>query len=156
LFVFDYLTKIQLFSNLPHIKTKNLKKYLFTMITISNYQTSLTPFTLTEKTTYPLSATTYILELYSNQLQGDTFLFLTGDTSLNIDRYNYYPINLTPYNLVEGTYDYKVWQTTGGTLSVSGLTTNDVVESGLATIIGSGTTTGTTYVLTGQTEYVFT
>lgn len=125
------------------------------MITIPNYQTSLTPFTLTEKTTYPLSATTYILELYSNQLHGNTLLFLTGETSLNIDRYNYYPIDLTPYNLVDGTYDYKIWQTTGNTLSLSALTTNDVVETGLATIIPSGTTSGTTYVATGQTQYIF-
>jgi hypothetical protein len=125
------------------------------MITIPNYQTSLTPFTLTENTTYPLSATTYILELYSNQLQGNTLLFLTGDTSPNIERYNYYPIDLTPYNLIDGTYDYKVWQTTGSTLSVTGLTTNDVVESGLATIIGSGTTSGTTYNVVNQPQYIF-
>lgn len=125
------------------------------MITIPNYQTSLTPFTLLEKTTFPLSATTYILELYSNQLHNNTLLFLTGDTSANVNRYNYFPIDLTPYNLVAGTYDYKVWQTTGNTLSVSALTTNDVVETGLATIIGSGTTTPTTYVATGQTQYVF-
>lgn len=127
------------------------------MITIPNYQSSLTPFTLTEKTTFPLSATTYILELYSNQLHGETLLFLTGDTSLNIDRYNYYPIDLTPYNLVEGTYDYKVWQTTGNTLSTTGLTTNDVVESGLATIISSGATTPTVYnaPTNTQTQYVF-
>ena len=127
------------------------------MITIPNYQSSPTPFTLTEKTTFPLSATTYILELYSNQLHGNTLLFLTGDTSLNIDRYNYYPINLTPYNLIEGTYDYKVWQTTGNTLSTSGLTTNDVVESGLATIISSGATAPTVYNAPSntQTQYVF-
>jgi hypothetical protein len=125
------------------------------MITIPNNQTSLTPFTLLEKTTFPLSATTYILELYSNQLHSDTLLFLTGDTSPNINRWNWFPINLTPYNLVAGTYDYKVWQTTGNTLSLSALTVNDVVESGLATITGTGTTSGTTYVLTGQTQYVF-
>lgn len=127
------------------------------MITIPNYQSSLTPFTLTEKTTFPLSATTYILELYSNQLHGETLLFLTGETSPNIDRYNYYPINLTPYNLVEGTYDYKVWQTTGSTLSTTGLTTNDVVESGLATIISSGSTAPPVYnaPTNTQTQYVF-
>ena len=125
------------------------------MITIPNNQTSLTPFTLLEKTTFPLSATTYILELYSNQLHSDTLLFLTGDTSPNINRWNWFPINLSQYNLVAGTYDYKVWQTTGNTLSLSALTVNDVVESGLATITGTGTTSGTTYVLTGQTQYVF-
>lgn len=125
------------------------------MITIPNYQTSLTPFTLLEKTTFPLSATTYILELYSNQVQSNTLLFLTGDTSANVNRYNYFPINLTSYNLVPGTYDYKVYQTTGNTLSLSASTINDIVETGMATIIGSGTTTGTTYVVTGQTQYVF-
>lgn len=127
------------------------------MITIPNYTTSLTPFTLTEETTFPLSATTYILKLYSNQLHGETLLFLTGDTSPNIDRYNYYPINLTPYNLIEGTYDYFVYQNTGSTLSLSALTTNDIVETGLATIIGSGTTSGTTYnaPLQTQNQYVF-
>jgi hypothetical protein len=142
---------------LPNIKTKKLKKYLSMMITIPNYTTSLTPFTLKENTTFPLSATTYILELYSNQLHSDTLLFLTGDTSPNIDRYNYFPINLTPYNLVEGTYDYRVWQTTGNTLSLSALTTNDVVESGLATLTGSGTTTPTVYnaPTNTQTRYVF-
>ena len=125
------------------------------MISIPNYQTSLTPFTLTEKTTIPLSAVTYILELYSNQLHNDTLLFLTGDTSNNVNRYNYYPINLTPYNLIAGTYDYTVWQTTGNTLSISALTTSDVVETGLATITGTGGTPTTTYVLTGQTQYIF-
>jgi hypothetical protein len=142
---------------LPNIKTKKLKKYLSTMITIPNYQTSLTPFTLLEKTTFPLSATTYILELYSNQVHSDTLLFLTGETSPNINRWNWFPINLTPYNLVEGTYDYRVWQTTGNTLSLSALTTNDVVESGLATITGSGTTTPTVYnaPTNTQTRYVF-
>jgi hypothetical protein len=141
----------------PNIKTKKLKKYLSTMITIPNYQTSLTPFTLLEKTTFPLSATTYILELYSNQVHSDTLLFLTGETSPNINRWNWFPINLTPYNLVEGTYDYRVWQTTGNTLSLSALTTNDVVESGLATITGSGTTTPTVYnaPTNTQTRYVF-
>jgi hypothetical protein len=127
------------------------------MITIPNYQTSLTPFTLTEKTTFPLSATTYILELYSNQLHSDTLLFLTGETSPNIARWNYFPIDLTPYDLVPGTYDYKVYQTTGSTLSVTGLTTNDVVETGLATITTSGSTTPTVYnaPTNTQTQYVF-
>jgi hypothetical protein len=127
------------------------------MITIPNYTTSLTPFTLLENTTFPLSATTYILELYSNQIHSDTLLFLTGETSPNINRWNWFPIDLRPYDLVAGTYDYKVWQTTGNTLSVSALTTNDVVETGLATITGSGTTTPTVYnaPTNTQTRYVF-
>lgn len=127
------------------------------MITIPNYQSSLTPFTLLEKTTFPLSATTYILELYSNQVHSDTILWLTGDTSPNINRWNWFSVDLSPYNLIEGTYDYRVWQTTGNTLSLSALTTSDVVESGLATITGSGTTTPDVYNAPAntQTRYVF-
>jgi hypothetical protein len=125
------------------------------MITIFNYQQTLVPFTLEEKTTYPLSANTYILELVSKQLTNESLLFLTGDTSNNIERYNYFPIDLSPYSLPEGQYNYKVYQNTGNTLSTSALTINDVVESGLATISGSGSTPTPVYTLTGQTEYVF-
>jgi hypothetical protein len=125
------------------------------MLTIPNYTTSLTPFTLTEKTTIPLSQVKYILELNGKELHNETLLFLTGDTSLNIDRYNYYPINLSPYNLVGGQYSYKVWQTTGSTLSISSLTTNDVVESGFATIISTGGTQTTIYNASSGTQYVF-
>jgi hypothetical protein len=73
------------------------------MITIPNYQSSLTPFTLLEKTTFPLSAATYILQLNGKELHDETLLFLTGDTSANINRYNYFPINLTPYNLIKNS-----------------------------------------------------
>lgn len=125
------------------------------MIRIPNYQPSLTPFTLWEDTTFPLSATTYILELDGKQLNSETLLFLTGDSSPNIYRWNWFTIDLTPYNLVQGQYSYKVWQTTGNTLSLTGLTTNDVVESGAAWIYSSGTTQDPVYVATGQTKYVF-
>ena len=125
------------------------------MITIPNYQTSLTPFTLLEKTTFPLSATTYILQLNGKELHDETLLFLTGDTSANINRWNYFPINLTSYNLIAGQYSYKVWQTTGNTLSTSALTINDVVETGLATITSSASTSTTTYVTGTGTQYVF-
>jgi hypothetical protein len=124
------------------------------MITIANYQMELTPFTLTEMTTYPLNITNYILELESNMLQDSTLLFLTGDTTLNVERYNYYQVNLTPYYLPEGTYDYKVWQTTGNTLSTSALTTNDVVESGFCYLYSSGTTQPPVFN-SPETVYVF-
>ena len=124
------------------------------MLRIANYQTTLTPFTLTELTTFPLSATSYILELEGKQKDNTTLLFLTGDTSPNINRWNYYPINLTSYNLIQGQYSYKVWQTTGSTLSVTGLTNNDVVETGAVYIYNSGTTAAPIYTST-ETKYVF-
>jgi hypothetical protein len=125
------------------------------MIRIPNYQTSLTPFTLFENTTFPLSATTYILELDGKQLNDQTLLFLTGETSPNINRWNWFPIDLTPYNLIQGQYSYKVWQTTGNTLTTTGLTTNDVVETGAAWIYSSGSTQDPVYVPTNQTKYVY-
>jgi len=127
------------------------------MITIPNYTGTSIPFTLTEKTTLPLSAVTYILELEGKQLNDQTLLFLTGDTSLNVMRYNYYPIDLTSLNLIPGQYDYKVWQTTDSTLSTSGLTTNDIVETGLVNIITTGTTATTYTPPTNipQTQYIF-
>ena len=125
------------------------------MIRIPNYQTSLTPFTLFENTTFPLSATTYILELDGKQLNDQTLLFLTGETSPNINRWNWFPINLTPYNLIQGQYSYKVWQSTGNTLTITGLTTNDVVETGAAWIYSSGSTQDPVYVPTNQTKYVY-
>ena len=124
------------------------------MLNIANYQTTSVPFTLLENTTFPLSATTYILELDGKQKQDTTLLFLTGDTSANVNRYNYFPINLSPYNLIEGQYSYKVWQTTGTTLSTTGLTTSDVVESGAAYIYGVRPTADPIYTST-ETKYVF-
>ena len=125
------------------------------MISIPNYQTSLTPFTLLEKTTFPLSATTYILQLNGKELHDETLLFLTGDTSANINRWNWFPINLSPYNLTPGQYNYTVYQNTGNTLSTSALTINDVVETGLATIYGTTPPPKPVYTATGQTQYVF-
>jgi hypothetical protein len=124
------------------------------MIEISNYQSTLVPFTLKEKTTFPLSATTYILELDAKQDHSTTLLFLTGDTSTNVSRYNYFPVNISPYNLIEGQYSYKVWQNTGSTLSTSALTINDIVETGLCIITTSGSTAIPTYSAT-TTQYVF-
>jgi hypothetical protein len=124
------------------------------MLHIANYQTTSVPFTLLEKTTFPLSATKYILELDGKQKHNRTLLFLTGDTSANVNRYNYFPINLSPYNLIEGQYSYKVWQNTGTTLSTSALTVNDIVETGAAWIYSSGSTQIPIYSAT-TTQYVF-
>lgn len=121
------------------------------MIKIYKNLTTDVPFTLFEKTT--IGGASYICELYSNQNHDITSFWLTGDTTSNNARYNYFPINETPLNLIPGTYDYMVWQTTGNTLSTSALTINDVVESGLCKVIGSGTTQ-TTYVSDKQ-EYTF-
>jgi hypothetical protein len=94
------------------------------------------------------------MDLFSNQNHDNNYFFLTGDTTNNNARYNYFPVNIGYLNLIGGTYDYFVWQTTGNTLSTTGLTINDVVESGLCNIITSGSTSGTTFN-SPKTEYTF-
>jgi len=122
------------------------------MITLSINSTTSVPFTLYEKTT--LSGATYIMDLFSNQNHNHTYFWLTGDTTNNNMRYNYFPINISNLNLITGTYDYFVWQTTGNTLSTTGLTISDVVESGLCEITGPNPYTGTTYN-NPKTEFTF-
>lgn len=117
------------------------------------------PFTLFEKTTIPYSGLSfYILDLYSKQTHESVLIQmnLSADTTTNNARYNRFPIDIISYTgstLMEGQYDYKVWQTSGGTLSTSGLTITDVVESGLCQIIDSPIT-GSTYN-NPKDEYVF-
>ena len=122
------------------------------------------PFTLYEKQTIQYSAMTqYILELYSKQTNENVLLSLplSADTSVNKTRYNRFPINIGSYTgstLMGGEYNYKVYQTTGDTLTISGLTTNDVLESGLCQIIDPSIDipilTATTYN-NPKNEYIF-
>lgn len=122
------------------------------MVTIYNYQNSDLIFTLNENTTI-LNAN-YILNLFSNQNHDNNLFWLTGDTSPNINRWNEYQwTSGTTNSLIAGTYDYFVYQTSGSTLSLSGMTTEDIVESGLATVIGTNPTQ-TTYNNPVQ-EYTF-
>jgi hypothetical protein len=122
------------------------------MVTIYNYQNSDLIFTLNENTTIPNA--NYILNLFSNQNHDNNLFWLTGDTSPNINRWNEYQWTSAISNgLIAGTYDYFVYQTSGSTLSLSGMTTEDIVESGLATVIGTNPTQ-TTYNNPVQ-EYTF-
>jgi len=117
------------------------------------------PFTLFEKQTIPYSAMTqYIIEFYSKKDHSNTLISLplTADTTTNNARYNRFPIDLTSYTgtiMSPGQYTYMVYQTSGSTLSISGLTTSDVLESGLCEIIGTGTTQNT--FINNNSEYTF-
>ena len=117
------------------------------------------PFTLFEKQTIPYSAMTqYVIEFYSKKDHSNTLISLplTADTTTNNARYNRFPINLTSFTgttMSPGQYNYFVYQTTGSTLTISGLTTSDVLESGLCDVIGTGTTQ-TTYIK-NKDEYTF-
>jgi hypothetical protein len=122
------------------------------MITISGNQITDVAFTLYEKTTIPNC--NYIMNLFSNQNHDNNLVWLSGDTTNNNMRYNYFPVDITNLNLIGGTYDYFVYQTTGNTLTISGLTINDVVESGLCEVITPNISTGTTYN-NPKTEYTF-
>lgn len=129
------------------------------MIKINKHSVTDVPFTLFEKQTIPLSSMTqYIIEFYSKKDHTSTLISLplSSDTTTNNARYNYFPINITSYTgttMSEGQYDYFVYQTTGSTLSISGLTTSDVLESGLCVVYGSGTTEN--IFLDANNEYTF-
>jgi hypothetical protein len=86
-------------------------------------------FTLFENTT--LSGASYIINLYSNDDYTDNLFWLTGNTTTNQARYDRFPLTV---NLNAGSYDYYVYQTTGNTLSLSGLTIDAIVETGLCEV----------------------
>jgi hypothetical protein len=113
------------------------------MITLSANTETYVPLTLFEKTT--ISGATYVMNLYSKNNQDNIYFWLTGDTTNNNARYNYFPVTV---NLDEGQYNYMVYQSsasTATTIVTSALTVNNVVESGFCRVLGSGTTTNIVY-----------
>jgi hypothetical protein len=108
------------------------------MVYIYKNTTNRCVFTLNEKTTYQNAD--YFISLYSKQNNDNELLWLksSADTSNNTSRYNEWLIDETTItdvdnleiNLQVGQYDYTVYQTTGSTLSLSAVTTSDVVETG--------------------------
>jgi len=84
--------------------------------------------------------------VFSKQNHDSKVLRLSGDTSLNTIRYNEFLITESStedldngiISLGAGEYNYFVWQSSASTLSLSAATS--IVESGLLTIVGTGTT----------------
>jgi len=127
------------------------------MIYINNYTGSTIPFTLKETTTLAGANVNYVLKLHSNTVQSDTYFLLTGDTSNNTDRYNQFTIDASS-NLSGHTeqFDYSVYQIFGTSFTPSGLTDNNIVETGLAQLISSGTTQPPVYTsATNNQQYFF-
>jgi hypothetical protein len=125
------------------------------MIYINNFTASTIDLTLYETTTLTGSPINYVLKLHSNLIQNDNYYILTGDTSLNPYRYNQYNIDVT--STLSGhteTFDYSVYQILGTSYQVSGLTDNNIVETGLAQLIPSGTTQTPSFTSNNQ-EYFF-
>jgi hypothetical protein len=71
------------------------------MITISANTLTMVPLTLFEKTT--LSGADYIMDLFSNQNHNHTLFYLTGDTTNNNARYNYFPVDVSSLNLLKSS-----------------------------------------------------
>lgn len=124
------------------------------MLYIKNYTGSTINLTLLENTTLTGNNVNYVLKLYSNLVQSDNYFLLSGDTSTNVDRYNQFTIDASS-NLSGHTeqFDYSVYQISGTTYQVSGLTDNNIVETGLAQLISSGSTQIPTY--TGNNQQYF-
>ena len=120
------------------------------MITISANTETLVPFTLFEKTT--IVDYKYFINLFSNQNHNNNLFWLTGDTTNNNARYNYFPMTI---DLELGTYDYTVYQTQSSatTFNLSAMTISNVVETGSCKIIGDPVS-GSTYN-SNKIEYTF-
>lgn len=108
------------------------------MIYLKNNIVNTVVLTLTETST--LSNPFYLFEFIPEFSESDSIFFTTSDLSPATFRYNEFDIelNLTgsttggtsvALNLVSGQYEYKVYESTGQTLSISA-TTGNVVESG--------------------------
>jgi len=125
------------------------------MIRIKNYQPDFVTLTLKETTTLTGSPINYVMKLHSNYLHDNNYFLLTGDTSTNTNRYNKYPIDITNLSARTENFDYFVYEISGSTYQVSGLTDNYIVESGLCEMIYTGQTQTFTYPVNTQTEYFF-
>lgn len=127
------------------------------MLYIKNYTGSTISMTLWENTTLTGNNVNYVLKLHSNQVQSDNYYLLTGDTSTNPQRYNRYDINVFPsLSAHTETFDYSVYQIYGTSYTPSGLTDNNIVETGLAELISSGTTQPPVYTsATNNQQYFF-
>lgn len=125
------------------------------MLYIPNYTGSSISMTLWEQTTLTGNNVNYVLKLHSNLVQSDNYYLLTGDTSTNPQRYNRYYIDVSStLGTHTETFDYSVYQITGTTFTPSGLTDNNIVETGLAELTSSGSTQTPVYT-TNNTEYFF-
>ena len=125
------------------------------MIRIKNYQPDFVTLTLKETTTLTGSPINYVMKLHSNYLHDNNYFLLTGDTSTNTNRYNKYPIDITNLSARTENFDYFVYEISGSTYQVSGLTDNYIVESGLCEMIYTGQTQTYTYPINTQNEYFF-
>lgn len=125
------------------------------MIYINNFTGSTIVFTLNETTTLTGANINYVLKLHSNTIQSDTYFLLTGDTSSNTNRYNQFTIDASS-SLSAHTeqFDYSVYQISGTSYQVSGLTNNNIVETGLSQLISSGSTPTPTFTSNNQ-QYFF-
>lgn len=92
------------------------------------------------------------------ELDSDGVFFTTPDTSIYTNRYNQFELILsstgstsggtsTPLSLVAGQYEYKVYESTGSTLSISA-TTGRVLEVGRMVVAGAENQT----LITGTTS----
>lgn len=129
------------------------------MIVINKDSVNACVFTLNEKTT--LDPVFYLIVIHSNQTKEDKVMYLGVDQSLNINRWNEFNItedvigneDLTNQiiNLVPGTYDYYVWQSTTDNVDLTGAVS--IVESGKLRVIGESAVIPTIDLPT--TKYVF-
>ena len=130
--------------------------YIVKMIVLYKDTVNESVFTLKEKTT--IAPVFYIIVIHSNQTKENKVMYLGIDQSPNVDRWNQFDIEEVPLvdedladtkiNLVTGTYDYYVWQSTSDDLTL--IDAVSVVESGKLIVNG---TTPTIYTIDTPQDY---
>ena len=120
------------------------------MLKINKNQLNFLTVTVSERTT--LDPAYYLLSLYSKDNHDTKVLRMTGDTSMNPNRWNIFKILEVPkededleigwVNLNPGfQYDYTIYQTSNPTgTSINGA---GIVERGLLKVNGTGSTQAT-------------
>lgn len=114
------------------------------MIKIIKGVTNSIPFTLNEKIVGTYSY--FLLELYSNADKNSKVIRLGDERSTNTTRWNEFIIEETTsesltqsrVNLVQGTYDYYVWQTATSSMLTS--YASHILESGKCKVVGTQST----------------
>ena len=106
------------------------------MVKVTQDTLNYVTLTLSEKST--LDSPYYLLELVSNQDSTSKVVRLAGDTTLNVYRYNRFPLTLADegsedlangiIHLLDGTFNYYAWESTTTSMDLADAT--GIVESG--------------------------
>lgn len=112
------------------------------MLYIDKNYLNVLEVTVTELTTLPLSAVTYLWEFDSHSTKNKSYFILVNTATTLVDQFQFLE-SATGNTLSEGLYDYSIYEQTS-TINLDPTLTTSLVESGLCYV--SGTTIPITYI----------